>query len=228
MQLETKGKTVWEMLVARVRGARGNGAGVAFANPLDLRIGAAVPIAYANGAELAGYDFTVQEIREYNRHIGDQVFPFTDYVLRGVNAKSLDADDARTVRVRAVPNQAGACDALLLELEDEFGFAEDFLAVVKDTSGIFEITDDQTGAKATFKRLNELRESYPAAVLVVGATTPDGKAVPGKTAAHQLEYWDYGRDVDLGGGVTAKEFLFVEMNSENGWFQIWRGREFFR
>ena len=24
-----------------------------------------------------------------------------------------------------------------------------------------------------------------------------------------------------------KEFVFVEMNSDTGWFQIWRGREFF-
>jgi hypothetical protein len=62
---------------------------------------------------------------------------------------------------------------------------------------------------------------------VVKETTLDGKAATGKTSGQKIEYWDYWRDVDLGGGKTAKEFVFVEMNSDTGWFQIWRGREFF-
>ena len=93
MPPENQGKTLWEMLMERVRGS-GNGAGIAFANPLDVRVGAPVPVAYANGPEFADYSFTVQEIREYTRRFQGQEFRFTDYVLRGVNAKSLDADDA--------------------------------------------------------------------------------------------------------------------------------------
>ena len=91
---ENKGKTLWEMLCERVRGpGSGNGAGVSFANPLDLRVGSAVPVAYANGPEFASYNFTVHEIREYTRHLQGQDFHFTDYVLNGVNSKSLDAED---------------------------------------------------------------------------------------------------------------------------------------
>jgi len=97
-------------------------------------------------------------------------------VLQGVNKKSFQAEDVITVRLRAVPNQAGATDTLLLRLEDEFAFAEDFLGVVKDTTGVFEVTDDKSGAKETFNRINDLRGSYEAAVLVVTATTTDGKA----------------------------------------------------
>jgi hypothetical protein len=228
MESENKGKTLWEMLAERVRGGgAGNGAGTPFSNPLDLRVGSAVPVAYANGPEFTGYSFTVREIREYTRRIQGQDFRFTDYVLNGVNTKSLDADDARTARVRVVPNQAGANDSLLLQLDDEFEFAEDFLGVVKDTTGLFKITDDQSGQETTFSRINDLRESYAAAVLVVAETTPDGKAATGKVSPAKLEYWDYWRDADLGGGKTAKEFVFVEMNSDTGWFQIWRGREFF-
>jgi len=226
MEADKKGKTLWEMFTERVRGG-GNGAGIAFANPLDLRVGSAVNVPYSNGLELANYDFSVQEMREYNRRIGGQDLRFTDYVLRGVNKKSFDANDLIAAHLRAVPNQAGAHDDLLLRLYDEFAFAEDFLAVLKDTSGIFETTDDKSGTTETFSRINDLRESYEAAVLVVSETTPDGKAASGKTAAVKLEYWDYWRDADLGGGNTAKEFVFVEMNSDTGWFQIWRGREFF-
>jgi len=224
--MDTKGKTLWEMLMERMN-KTSNGAGIAFANPEDLRVGSAVNVPYSNGADLAGYDFSVQEIREYNRHIGSQVFPFTDYVLKGVNTKSFDAESALTARLRAVPNQAGSYDKLFLRLYDEFGFADDFLQVVKDDTGIFEVDDDKTGEKETFTRINDLKQSYEAAVLVVKETAADGKAASGKTSAQKIEYWDYWRDVDLGGGNTAKEFVFVEMNSDTGWFQIWRGREFF-
>ncbi len=224
----TKGQTLWEMLQARIHGQNHlNGSAIAFANPLDLRAGSPLRMAFANGPEFADYDFTVQEIREYTRRISGQDFTFTDYVLRGVNKKTFDADQGMTARVRVVPNQAGAHDALLLRLADEFAFAEDFLAVVKDDTGIFETKDDESGAAETFTRINDLRSPYEAAVLVVAETTADGKAPPSKTTIVKLEYWDYWRDAAIGGGKTAKEFLFVEMNSDTGWFQIWRGREFF-
>lgn len=221
-----KGKTLWEMLVDRLHKG-GNGAGIPFFNPLDLRVGGAQTIAYANGPEFQGFDFTVQEIREYTRRIGTQEFRFSDYVLRGVSTKSFDAKDAMVARIRAVPNQAGGNDSLLLRVYDEFAFSEDFLGVVKDDTGVFEISDDSSGEKFTFNRINDLRESYQAAVLLVQATTPDGKAVTGKASPVKIEYWDYWRDADIGAGNTAKEFVFVEMNSDTGWFQIWRGREYF-
>src|SRR5437588_1402845 len=228
METPKQGKTLWEMLQARLHGSGGsNGAGIAFDNSLDLRVGSPVAVAYSNGPEFVDYNFTVQEIREYSRRIGGQEFRFTDYALRGVNTKSFDADNAMPARLRVVPNQAGAHDSLLLRLYDEFAFAEDFLAVLKDNTGLFKVTDDKSGAEETFSRINDLRESYEAVVLVVSETTADGKAAPGKTTPVKLEYWDYWRDADIGGGKTAKEFLFAEMNSDTGWFQLWRGREFF-
>ncbi|MEO8428105.1 MAG: hypothetical protein ABI651_13425 [Verrucomicrobiota bacterium] len=127
--------------------------------------------------------------------------------------------------VRTVPHLAGAHDVLLLRRYDEFAFAEDFLAVLKDTTGIFEVTDDKPGATESFSRINNLRESYEAAVLVVTDTTAEGKAR--KTLGLKVEYWDYWRVVDIGGDKTAREFLLAEMNSETGWFELWRGREFF-
>jgi hypothetical protein len=226
MESPKQGKTLWEMLLDRIHSG-GNGAGLPFYNPLQLGIDSALAIPYANGPEFADYEFAVQEIREYNRRIGSQEFRFTDYVLKGVNTKSFEAEKSLTARVRVVPNQAGSHDSLLLRLYDEFAFTEDFLNVVKDTTGIFDVTDDKSGAKEIFSRINDLRESYEAAVLAVSQTTPDGKAAAGKTSPLKIEYWDYWRDADLGGGNTAKEFLFVELNADTGWFQIWRGREFF-
>ncbi len=202
-----------------------NGAGIAFANPLALEVGAPIQIAHANGPEFAEYVFSVQEIREYTRRIGAKEFRFTDYVLRGLNTNSFAAGDAMTARLRAVPNENGGNDRLLLRLYDEFAFAEEFLGVVNDTTGIFEATDDESQTTHKFERINELRTPYEAAVLVVSATTPNGKAASGKTSALKLQYWDYWRDLSPGAG---KEFVFVEQNLETGWFQIWRGQEFYQ
>lgn len=220
-----KGKTLWEMFTERLKGG-GNGEGIAFQNPLDLRVDSAVAVPFANGAELAARDFSIREIREYTRRIGAQDFRFTDYVLRGINKKSPDADDVLIARLRAVPNQAGSHDQLLLRLYDEFAFSEDFLGVLKDDTGIFEVTDEK-GNQATFSRINELGESYETAVLVIAATNSNGKAATGSTSTAKLEYWDYWRDAELVNGSKAKEFIFVEMNSDTGWIQIWRGSEFF-
>ena len=141
------GKTFREMFAERFHTS--NGDAVAFSNPLDLRVGSPVVVSPVNGPEIAGYDLTVKEIRQYLRAIGGQEFIFTDYMLRAVNSKTFDANEW-TSRLRVVPNAAGAHDSLLLNLYDEFAFAEDFLGVVKDTTGIFETTDDATGQKRYF------------------------------------------------------------------------------
>ena len=61
MDAANKGKTLWEILIDRLHKG-GNGAGLPFFNPLDLRIGSAQNVAFANGPEFEGYDFSVQEI----------------------------------------------------------------------------------------------------------------------------------------------------------------------
>jgi hypothetical protein len=221
---KNNGKTLWEMLTQR---SQETAAPVAFRNPLDLRIGSSVLVSHFNGPEFDGYDFSVREIREYVRRIGTEEFGFTDYLLKGTNTKTFDAADEANVRLRVVPNATGTNDAVLLRLYDEFAFAEDFLAVVKDTTGVFEVTDDKTGAKETYTRINGLKDSYAANLLIIGTTTEDGKAPPGTTKTAKLEYWDYWRDVEIGGGKTEKQFVFVEMDSDTGWIQIWRGTEFF-
>ena len=37
------------------------------------------------------------------------------------------------------------------------------------------------------------------------------------------EYWDYWRETLP---ASVKEFVFIELNADTGWFQIWRGREY--
>lgn len=219
-----QGKTLWEMFKERLNQADTR---IAFYNPLDYRVGALVSLAKGH-PEFQAYDFTIKEILEFSRRIGGQAFKFTDYALAGTNTQSFNPDDALTLRLRVVPNQAGAHDALLLRLDDEFAFDPSFLEVVKDTTGVFEVTDDDTGETVRYERINEVKDPYEAAVLLISETTEDAKAAPSKTKLVKLEYWDYWRDVPIGEGpATKKQFLFVELNSDTGWFQIWQGEEFF-
>ncbi|MDB6121612.1 MAG: hypothetical protein JWQ71_605 [Pedosphaera sp.] len=221
---KNNGKTLWEMLTHR---GQETVAAVPFANPLDLRVNSSVLVSRVNGPEFGDYEFSVKEIREYVRRINSQEYGFTDYVLTGTNTKTFDANDAVTVHLRVVPNPQGTKDSVLLRLYDEFAFSQDFLDVVKDTTGVFEVTDDETGNKETYTRINGIKDSYEANLLIITATTDDGKAPAGTSKTAKLEYWDYWRDMDIGGGKTAKQFVFVEMDSDTGWFQIWRGTEFF-
>jgi hypothetical protein len=217
-----EGQTLWEMLKGKLN--KGDSA-IPFHNPLDFRVGSLVPLSKGH-PEFGSFDFTVKEIREYTRRIGRKEFKFADYVLAGTNTKTFDSEDALIVRLRVVPNQAGANDVLLLRLYDEIAFDEDFLAVVKDTTGLFEINDD-AGKAEQYHRINDVRDSYEAVVLIVTGTTDDGKAADGKAQPVKLEYWDYWREMSIAAAAAKKQFLFVEMNSDSGWFQIWRGEEFF-
>ncbi len=221
---KNNGKTLWEMLKDKLN----KPAQIVFYNPLKLAINATVPIAEKD-PEFANYDFSVQEIREYTRHMGDQEFRFTDYVLSGVNTKTFDNDDRLVLRLRAVPNPAQTQDLILLRLDDEFAFDPAFLEVVKDPSGVFNVDDDgSSGPSRSYSRINEVKDPYEPVILTVSATTPEGLAVPSKSQASKLQYWDFWRDAEIAQTDKArKEFLFVEMNSETGWFQIWTGHEFF-
>ena len=46
----------------------------------------------------------------------------------------------------------------------------------------------------------------------------------GKLKEAVIEFWDFSRLIDVE-GVETEEFVFVEMNKADGWFQIWRGIE---
>ena len=221
---QKNGKTLWEMLTHK---GNQTAAPISFYNPLELRIGSPVAIPSATGPEFRDYDFSVKEIREYVRRIGQQEFTFTDYILKGLNTKTVDSADEVIVRLRVFPNDAGTKDAILLRLYDEMAFSEDFLAVVKDTTGVFEINNDDADEHQSFTRINDVQGSYEGAFLVISSTTEEGKATAGTTKTGHFEYWDYWCDAPIGGGKTAKLFLFVEMDTDTGWFQLWRGTEYF-
>jgi hypothetical protein len=79
----------------------------------------------------------------------------------------------------------------------------------------------KAGDTETYRRINDNLSSYKADVLIVTECL-NQQAVTKKNAVAELEYWDYFREVEQG-GRKFPQFLFVEMNLKNGWFQIWQG-----
>ncbi len=213
-----KGKTLWEMFVEKFQGPME----AKVYNPLKAKIGSGVMIDEVEHRDL---NFFVKEIREYRRMIGPKEFTFVDYVLL---ARPLGKDDV-LVRLRLNPGEdadkAGIpYQVLLLRLFDDLAYDEGLHNVVKDTTKKFEVQQDGV-VREEFWRINDVGGSYKATVSVVQDTDQDKKAEKSEVETLKIEYWDYWREIKDAAGQPVHEFLFVEMNQENGWFQIWKGHE---
>ncbi len=214
-----KGKTLWEMLTEKFQSP----VELQYYNPLKARIGNAVEI---NEVEWRDYNFFLREIREYKRTISGRQFLFADYVLL---ARPLGGDDVSLrLRLNPVdnPDRAGGPShhVLLLRLYDELAYSEDFHKVVTDTTKRFQVMDNGQVVEE-YWRINDVSDPYKARVSIIKDINSDGKVEKSEVDALELEYWDYWRDTTDEFGQPLRQYLFVEMDRDNGWFQLWRGQE---
>lgn len=215
-----KGKTLWEMLMERFRS---DPVEFRFYNPLRAKVGSFVTI---DEFDLKDLDFRVEEVREYRREVGSQEFLSVDYVLL---ARPYGKDEVlRRLRLNPLdnPDRHGGLThyALLLRLDDEMAYSEDFHTILKDDSGDFQVLQDGV-VQEVFHRVADLRKPYKAKVAIVKDADHDGTAEADEVERTEVLFWDYERDVTTPAGRTVKEYLFVEMDRDSGWFQIWRGDE---
>jgi hypothetical protein len=214
-----KGRTLWEMLVGGVQGP----VEFQYYNPLHARIGTSILI---DEVEWKAHTFFVQEIREYRRTIGGQDFRFADYVLL---ARVPGKEDVR-IRLRLNPVddtvKSGGLShhALLLHLFDEMAYDEGLYGVVNDTTGRFQVRENDQVTEE-YERLHGVTGPYKAVVTVIKDVNQDSRVDPDEVEKVRLEYWDYSRQVPNAAGQPVPQYLFVEMDTETGWFQLWRGEE---
>jgi hypothetical protein len=207
------------MLMAHVQGP----VEFRYYNPLHARVGTSVML---NEIDWKDFNFFIREIREYKRTIGGKEFLFADYVLL---ARPLNKDDV-WVRLRLLPvttpDPAGGLthDALLLRLDDEMAYDENFHKVVTDTTKKFQVLQDGQVTEEYY-RVGDVTEPYRARVTVIKDTNSDSRVDPDEVETVSVEYWDYGREVKDEAGQPRREYLFVEMDAKSGWFQIWKGAE---
>ena len=153
----------------------------------------------------------VAEIRQYS---GGPHCPMVDYVL------VRNPPGTPPMRLRVLPGHSDerkvSHRALVLILYDSLPFNEGLLAVVQDDTKKFVIDEAEPGKHAhnEFWRVNDVDGSH-----VVGVNVRSGD---GKPKEATVEFWDYSRLADIE-GVETEEFIFVEMNKADGWFEIWRG-----
>lgn len=209
-----KGKTLWQMWTQH-----DDPKPLAFYNPMKAAIGSIVTI---NEIDLSKCDFVVETIEEFTRTLDKQTFKFTDYVLK-------NRSGPENVRIRINPADPGVAgmphNVIVLKLDDEFGYSDDFLAVVNDDSKKFNVTDDKTNTTDEYWRINDVSGSYKCDVLVIKGLTADGTADEKSVSRTTVEYWDYWRETKDEASLPFKQFVFVNMNSTTGWFQIWKGEE---
>lgn len=214
-----KGKTLWEMLVEKLSGPVEQ----TVHNPLKAKIGSAVTV---NELDWRDFNFFVREIREYRRTIGGKPFVFVDYVLL---ARPLGGDDVLArLRLNPVddPDRHGGLThhALLLRLCDELAYSEELHRVVTDSTKKFQVLQDGQ-LQEEYYRINDVADSYKAQVSVVKDANRDKKVERDEVEKLRLEYWDYWRETKDPAGLAVRQYLFVEMDADNGWFEIWRGHE---
>lgn len=159
----------------------------------------------------------VDEIRVWS---GGSAPSMVDHVL--VNIPRLNPPCPARLRLMTNRDSAGTAvrRIVVLTLYDESPFNEGLETVVRDTTKKFVIDDDSDPKRSIheeFWRVNDVEGPH---ICHVTASAGDDR----NPKPYNIQVWDYSRLIDVEGADT-EEFIFVEMNAENGWFQIWRGTE---
>ena len=215
-----EGRTLWEMFLDWMRGSHVNGTHPTdypdnYPNPLEWEPGVPAPLNVSHGPEFMDALAVVEAVRHVVRKLGGKSFDFIDYQVRITPRQG----SVSHVRVRCLPNSEGGWEKLLLRRHDEFSYAEDFESLLDDPTGVFNIEDDPSGVPAQFSRLNQLQGAWDAAACEHHFAPDDAAAK--QEPFKKFRYWDYGRPAAGG-----DEFLFVEIDGQSGWTQLWRGSAF--
>ena len=217
---DPRGQTLWEMFLAWIRGHDHHADATissdgSFQNPLEWEPGVPVPLDVSHGPEFTDALVRVESLRHTVRRVTGDSFDFTDYTLRVISKHQSES----RVRVRCLPNGPDQWDKLLLRSHDEFAYAKEFTELLNDNTGVFTIEDDPGGQPVQFTRLHELHGPWQVSACEHTESPADPREP--QSAFKKYDYWDYLRTTEAG-----EEFLFVEIDGQTGWTQLWRGSAF--
>lgn len=209
--------TLWQMLTKSLKGAPTPKTQVV-TNPLKAKIGSSVQFDVLDFRDMT---FFVREVREVARYVGTKNFPFVDYTLL---ARPLGGDDV-LVKLRLMPvvnPQKGddlTHNVLLLQKHDELSYNEDFKNILADNEFVIQQDGVETGR---YWRINDVKGSYTTTAKIVNE---ENEKTEGGYATEKGEVWDYWREFKDEADQPTKEYVFIEMDSDNGYFTIWKGME---
>ena len=210
------GKTLWEMFMGLFYSPQKSRQ---VFNPLGVEVGKFV---WLDSLDYRDQQFRVGKINEYTRDIGGKVFRFTDYHL-----SNTDGSKNFVLRYnpmdKPLPGVEQKSNVLLMTLYDEVSYSDDFLGVLNAETKMFEVNLDGVVAER-YWRINDVQDPYVAKVVSVEKLAHDLTSTE-ELASHELKYWDYWREVEDEAKFKVLEFMFIEMDTSNGWFQLWKGKE---
>lgn len=198
------GKTLWEMMWAEDKPKYD------ISNPWKVELGASVII---DDIDYLDKTFNVVSIHEYTREIYGEKFIFTDYTL----VESVCGGTELRLRMMpmSVPGEAVTHTFILLKNYCQMAYDESIYNVVTAATKQFEVFENGVLTE-TYSRINDVQNSYQPTVVSVSEND---------LSKRKLEYWDYWRETPNEAGINFVQYLFVEMDSESGWFQMWQGVE---
>ena len=202
-----------------------------YLNPLDAKLGDVVSLDVLDWRE---FDFTVSQFRVVTRLIGGREFPFVDYYLLH---RGLDNEDETRCLLRYIPLDEPDPDSgqthtvLLLKPQDEFEHDEEVVKTLKADSGYTYFTPIKGGGPEDYNeqvfptRVNDIHLPYDCQVDVVKDENHDGEVGEDEVESHKLTLWDFWRTVSAEGGEDTTEYLYVEVDQEDGWTELFVGEE---
>lgn len=197
---------LYEILLRKAGLWRGKSEDRKVYNPLNARVGCPVSV---NTVYHQGQNFLVQSITACESR-GQR---WTDYE---VLARPIGGEEVR-LKLRSVTPDSVA----VLRLDDDFGYSQDFRQVLNDNNFIVK-NDGQPDEE--FFRVGGVKKSHAVTRKTLEDLNSDGRIDPNEVRDSKVEMWDYSRSAEID-GVQTEEFLFVELDKDNGWFQIWRGEQ---
>ena len=226
-----KGTTIFERFKERRRVA-GLDTEEKFSNPLDVRLGDVVSLDCLDWRDL---DFQVSQFRVVTRLIGEKEFPFVDYYLfhRGIG----DAEDEVRCVLRFIPLDepdpaAGQTHTVyLLSLTQEFEHDDSVVEVLSQDAGYSYFTPAANGAEDEWDqqefptRVNDISLAYDCEVDIVKDENHDGEVEDDEVESHKITLWDFWRVISAEGGEDTTEYLFVQIDQEDGWTELFTGEE---
>lgn len=184
-------------------------------NPLGINLNSTLKI---DVLDYRDRTFVLKQIRQYNHEIGGNNLSFVDYKLES-SSLALDGEDWEII-LRY--NEVEKTDkVLLLYLSHEHGYEKELVDSLLEKNEFEMYYDDRT---EVFHRIHDVSKPYSAKVLQIDENNFNDKNLE-KQNYLELTYWDYLRSNVDEANQEYHEFLFVEKNKSNGWFQFWRGFE---
>jgi len=212
--------TLWQKLTKRKVTEEVKPMELRFYNPLDLRINSSVKV---NTIDIRSLPFYVQAIREVKSQLDGHTAKIAEYdlIARPVGEPAIKK------RIRLVPrpdpDSLLTHNIVLLDIIDDFEFDENFNNDMEGNTGELYWPNPDTGTDDQFWRVDDVKTAWKSKTAYLFDEDNSGVVDENEVKYRELTFWDFWRSTKED-DRDVLEFVIISRN-ENGWFQIWRGKE---